>query len=102
MMLGVRLLAIQGPSLLCTGSLMMSRSANRFLRKSSTSPLFLGPPMFSIRIPVFGFFFSEAAAGSELEAAGEVEEQNLPRAVNENSRNVHNIWISLEGPSSRL
>ena len=41
--------------------------------------------MFSIKIPVFGFFFSEAAAGSELEAAGEVEEQNLPRAVNENS-----------------
>ena len=52
--------------------------------------------MFSIRIPVFGFFFSEATAGSELEAAEEVEELNLPRAVNENSRIVHNIRISLE------
>ena len=49
--------------------------------------------MFSIKIPVFGFFFSEAAAGSELEAAGEVEEQNLPRAVNENSRKVYNFPI---------
>jgi len=39
--------------------------------------------MFSIRIPVFGFFFSEAAAGSELEAAGEVEEQNLTEALEE-------------------
>ena len=58
--LGVLRFAIQGPSLLWNGSLMISRSANRFFRNCSTSELFLGPPIFSIKIPVLALADVEA------------------------------------------
>lgn len=35
---------------------MMSRSRNRLRKKSPTSGKVLGPPMFNIKIPVFGGF----------------------------------------------
>ena len=52
---GVLLCAIKGPRRDWNGSLMMSLSRKRLVKKGLTSSEFFGPPMFSIRIPVFTF-----------------------------------------------
>ena len=52
---GVLLCAIKGPRRDWNGSLMMSLSRKRLVKNGLTSSEFFGPPMFSIRIPVFTF-----------------------------------------------
>ena len=52
---GVRLCAIKGPSFSWNGSLMMSLSRKRLVKNGLTSSEFFGPPILSIRIPVFTF-----------------------------------------------